>query len=430
MVGATYLAIASDAGLALWIVAAGALFLGSIALFALRPDVAVGLTIPLFATLPTLKTLVASEIGPAKDIVVLAALSVAGFHFLRDRRRPDGWILALVGAVLGLYVVNLGDGHGTAWAHGVRLTAEPLLLLLIGLILPGARRTLRLATVSLVSTACAVAAYGLLQQAVGPWTLFHWGYAFGREVRTFSGLLRSFGTFDEPFDYAAFLLTGLAAALFSIRRRRLAYPCGALILAGLTVSFVRTAAVITLALGCLWLAQRGQRRTASLVLASAVAAVLLVLALPGDPVNLPIHERPARWRATLGGPSELPFGRGVGTTGTAATRAKYRLRPPRSSEGDALPIDSGYLATVADVGLVGLAALLALFVRLLQSAHARLPSRSAWFALACLVVLLCDAVVRSSFTAFPTAFLGLLLTGVALAAADEEYRSRTPARRE
>ena len=46
--------------------------------------------------------------------------------------------------------------------------------------------------------------------------------------------------------------------------------------------------------------------------------------------------------------------------------------------------------------------------------------------------MLLDAVTRASFTGFPTAFLGLLLVGIALAAADEDERlrrARPPERR-
>jgi len=41
--------------------------------------------------------------------------------------------------------------------------------------------------------------------------------------------------------------------------------------------------------------------------------------------------------------------------------------------------------------------------------------------------LMLDALTRASFTGFPTAFLGLLLVGIALATAREEDRSGSPA---
>ena len=88
-------------------------------------------------------------------------------------------------------------------------------------------------------------------------------------------------------------------------------------------------------------------------------------------------------------------------------------------------MDSGYLATIADVGLVGVAVLLGLFGRLftLGAAGMRRGHRASWLAVALLIVLMLDAVTRSSFTGFPTAFLGLLIVGIALAASAEADRA-------
>jgi uncharacterized membrane protein YhaH (DUF805 family) len=82
---------------------------------------------------------------------------------------------------------------------------------------------------------------------------------------------------------------------------------------------------------------------------------------------------------------------------------------------------------IADVGLIGLAALLGLFGRLITLAT-RAQKRGlapGWIALALLTVLLIDAVTRASFTGFPTAFLGLLLVGVALGAATADDGATT-----
>ena len=98
----------------------------------------------------------------------------------RIDRRP----LILVAILLGLYVINVGSGHGVAWAQGVRLTGEPLVLLLVGLILPEPRRTFRWALGALIGTACLVAGYGIVQQIVGKYTLVDWGYSFEDQVRS------------------------------------------------------------------------------------------------------------------------------------------------------------------------------------------------------------------------------------------------------
>jgi hypothetical protein len=93
--------------------------------------------------------------------------------------------------------------------------------------------------------------------------------------------------------------------------------------------------------------------------------------------------------------------------------------------GESRAVDSGYFAVIGDVGLLGLAALLTVFGRLLVLGvrSGRQGSSAGWLAVALLTVMLIDAVTRASFTAFPTAFVGLLLVGVALAAAQDQPTS-------
>ena len=69
--------------------------------------------------------------------------------------------------------------------------------------------------------------------------------------------------------------------------------------------------------------------------------------------------------------------------------------------------------------------LLALYGRLLVlgAAAARKHTDAGWVALGLLAVLLIAAVFGTEFTSFPNAFLGLLLVGIALAAAREESSS-------
>jgi uncharacterized membrane protein YhaH (DUF805 family) len=147
-----------------------------------------------------------------------------------------------------------------------------------------------------------------------------------------------------------------------------------------------------------------------------------------------LNGRTSAWQAAVGSnPLDWAFGRGVGQVGTAAQRATQGLIPtsaPGSTTGTAFAhasaVDSGYFATVADVGLVGLAVQLALLWRLVSLAAkaARERINAGWIALALLVAMLIDALTRASFNGFPTAFVGMLVTGVALAAAGEARRER------
>jgi O-antigen ligase len=429
------------------------------------PHVTVAATVVLFALIPSLKVFVGDWVGALKDVVVVGAVSAGIVLCVSERRLPDRRILIAVGLLLGLYVVNLGGGHGVAWAQGARLIGEPLLLLLVGLMLPQPRRTFRWALGALVAVACLAAAYGLLQHAVGKWTVVHWGYSFSKQVRTTNHHLRSFGTFDDPFAYAAFLLFGIGVLMFWLRRGALVWAAGALMLAGLVFSYVRTAALVLVAFIGLLLIRRGHVSVRTLAIAAtALAGVVVVgvLVLGGaqgtqsitravptshgtrfETVqfhNVVLNGRLSAWKAALGNdPREWIFGRGVGKVGTAAERATYTVEPSSGGGVDpairqaaclrgqlkSCPADSGYLATVADIGIVGLVVLLALFARLfVLSARAAVQGSDAgWVALAFLAGLLLDALTRASFTGFPTAFLGLLLIGIALASAREEGES-------
>jgi hypothetical protein len=439
-VATAFVAAESNGPLVLVALAGLAFFLATATCFTVAPHIAVALTIPLFAMLPTLKALGNPSIGPLKDLVTLAAGLAAAVIAAHALERGTEWIdprLALsVVALLGLYVVNLGGLLGgtafeAGWMHGVRLVAEPLILLLVGFAV-GGRRTLRWAIGSLSVTAVLVALYGVYQQLIGPEALVGMGYEYDSQVRSIGDRLRSFGTLDEPFAYAAFLLFGLCAALFWYRRNRLAVGLGSAATIGLVTSQVRSAAIVSLALLGLWLARRRLVALAGFIIASAVvAAATILIVLPGatqtqtvqtsESTYLTVNGRTEAWRVVFTDVSSLPLGKGVGIVGTAAERAKRDTGVGVTEEQNKTAVDSGYFAALADVGIAGLVLVLVILARLAQLAvdAARAGKREGWLALALLVTLSFDAITRSSFTAFPTAYLGFLLVGLALAAARE-----------
>jgi hypothetical protein len=407
-----------------------------------RPHVAVALIIPYFAALPALKVLAVSSLGPTKDAIVMATGVAAGIRAQQRRAAgkavADNWLLTGVGLLFALYVLDLGGllegrSHDVAWLHGVRLVTEPLLLLLYGLTVRAPRKTLEWGCRSLAATCCGVAAYGLVQQVLGPWHLYAWGYSFTQQLRVLpNGTLRSFGTLDEPFAYAAFLLFGIAVCLLWMRPGSTRWLVFLLVMLGLAASTVRTAAVIVVALFGLALLARQRRELAGLLLVLALAGTVFVAAEStnnastqrtvntGPSLFLTLNGRTTVWQVALGSPINWPFGRGVGVVGKAAQRAAYGVTSsntaPKSNAQAA--VDSGYLSTVADVGIVGLLALVGLLARLvtLSWRSARSYQRSGWLALGLLTVMMMDALTRDSFTGFPTAFLGMLLVGLCLAA--------------
>lgn len=423
--------------------------------FVAFPHLAVAATIAVFALIPMLKVFVAPEIGALKDLMVLAA-AIAGFIlYAYEGRRPDRFVAGIAAMILGLYALNVGGSHDAAWVQGVRLVAEPLILLLVGFVLPDPRRTFRYAMVALIAVCCAIALYGGYQQAVGKFALVEWGYSFESQVRSLpSGQLRSFGTLDDPFTYAALLTFGLAAVLFWLRRGPVAWAAALLLATGIALSFVRTAFLIIVAFAGLVLQRWGYQTSAVLTVAATLIAGLVLLvnasgtqsqAFPvgsaeGDAaavgttgtVNVILNGRISAWQAALGDePPAWFLGRGVGEVGTAAERATYTIASDEEIDDGAeiQAVDSGYLAVIADVGFIGLCLLLALFGRLLLLAWAatREVGSAGWVALGLLAALLLDALTRASFTGFPTAYLSLLIVGICLASAREARVERSRA---
>jgi O-antigen ligase len=416
----------------------------------LAPHLVVAIAIPLFTILPTAKLFVSGFLGPVKDAVTLAAGVAVLITLVRRHRRPDsvrldpplGWLVLALG---GLYLLNVGGsiaggGHGIAWAQGFRLVCEPLILLMAGLVLPNPRKTLDAALVSLIVTGVGVALFGIYEQYLGGPRLVALGYSYEGQVRTIGGHLRSFGTLDDPFTYAAFLLLALSAALWWMRRGPLKTACIALMTIGLVFSYVRSAILVSVALAAIWLVRSGRAVVGFTVLAASFAAALaFLIALSGasqthsvraDPnTYITLNGRTSVWGTVFSRPAKIPFGLGVGKVGTAAQRAQFGVvqNSSKVTKG-ATAVDSGYFAAVADVGVIGLVVLLALFTRLvvLGLDAIRRSEAAGWLVIGWLTVMLIDAVTRASFTGFPTAFLGMLFVGLGVAASSQPQPTVRP----
>jgi hypothetical protein len=421
-----------------------ALFVLIVVAFVAVPHVAVAALIPIFALLPLVKTFWLPSAGPIKEVVALAAIAAVGLltierHRARSRAPVDTLVAVCVLALFALYVLNVGGGfaggaYDVAWAHGVRLMAEPLLLLLIGLSVERPRLVFQWATASLVVTSVVVALYGIAQQLIGPSGLAALGYAWDVQIQVIGDRLRSFGTLDDPFLYAAFLSFGLVGVLFWMRRGPWAIAAGIVISIGIACGLVRTSALIAVALIGLLLATQRRTAPAIFVLAAAIIGSLILFFASAQATEtrtvqagntyLTLNGRTDAWAVAVGGPSDWPFGLGVGQVGTAAERATFELsrtaEEARDSKVEA--VDSGYFATIADVGFIGLGVLLILLGRLfvLARGYAQLGFASGRVAIGILTVLTLDALTRSSFQGFPTAFIAMLIVGVALASGAAE----------
>jgi O-antigen ligase len=432
------------------------LFMVLVAAFVFTPHVAVAVTIPYFAFLPFLRIYGSQMLGGTKDMITLAATAAAAVIIVERRAGRRGWaadrpVLILVAFLFALYVLNIGgnlsgaSGYDIAWFHGVRLFSEPLFLLVVGLALPNPVKTYRWAVRSLVAAAVVATAVGAVQQVLGVQWLIVNGYRYGSQVREIGGHLRSFGTLDEPFSYSTLLLLALATVLLRKRLRPSGYALAGLFSLGLVLSFVRTAALILLALVGIAIAQRGQTRLAVFVVLIAVSGSALLFALTTGATStrsvritqneyLTLNGRTGLWSSALGpAPSAWVLGRGVGVVGTASQRARESLTGATSTKHAAggTVVDSAFPEVTADIGFVGLAILLALFGRLIVLAW-RAAGRglsSGWMALGILAIVLLDAMTRESLTGFPTAYIAMLLLGLAAATwTADDPRSDPPPR--
>lgn len=436
--------------LALALLVGTAVLAGTVLAFVVAPHVAFAAAVAWFTVLETVRVQVSPATGATKELIAVAATSavvivIAHRRVSRVPWRVDGPALVLSGLFLGLYVFNLGggisgeSGYGAPWFHGTRLASEPLILMLAGMLLPAPRRSLRWGLISLVSAACLASLYGVVQQRIGVNGLMDAGYVYGEQVRQIGDQLRSFGTLGDPFAYAALLGFAVAALMLAFRSRPVVWLAGAIVGVGLLTSLVRTAAILLVAVLGVWLARRGQTRFAVIVtVAALVAGAALFSAASGKKETRLVQASPTMfvtlngrtniWKATLETPGEWTFGRGVGVVGTASERATRGLGSisSESDEGGGV-VDSAYFATIADVGLVGLFLLLGLLARLAARArHAALGGDWAgWLALGFLAIILLDGVTRESFTAFPTAYVGFLILGLAAAAWENEPIRRT-----
>jgi O-antigen ligase len=442
LLGAAYLSTLVGPSLSLGVLAVLAVLLLVISAFLAVPHWAVAVTIPLFVLIPVVKVLAFPWLGPLKDLVTIGAvlaslLLVVQRSATGERIRADTWVCGLALGLIALYILNLGGRleRDAAWLHGMRLNALPLMLLIAGMTLPNPRRTLRWAVVSLLGTGTFLAIVGVAQQLVSVEQLYNLGFEYDLQLRTIDGRLRSFGTLDDPFAYAALLMFAFATVLMWMRRGVLAFAVGGIIAAGLTVSYVRSAIIIGFALLAVWLARKRQTTVSFFLMmfAAVLAGFLLVRSAgasesrtvrAGPNFFLTVNGRTDAWSIILDKPSSMPFGQGVGEVGTAADRATYTVSRSAEDARDAegAIVDSSYFATIADIGVIGLALLIALFGRLLTLAlrAERMGSRAGALAIGLLTVMVLDPLARESLTGFPTAFLGFLLLGLAVAAATEE----------
>jgi O-antigen ligase len=282
------------------------------------------------------------------------------------------------------------------------------------------------------------AVWGIAQQVIGADALVKLGYRYGQEIRSTGDMLRSFGTFNQPFGYGLFLmltiLIGLAVALADTHRRRNQVFLWVLpiLLAGMVVSVVR-ASYLGLALGIIWIGVLRYRK-ALLTLGAALLVVVpaALLVLPRSALNAvfsseSLNTRADGWGVTWTLIVEHPLGAGLGSAGSAAQKIVTELPDSLTSRIDGamaysmgLPYqpDNYYMKVLIELGPLGLWFFLMFLVAALLStikvARLAVSAADSTFAVGVGAVLLAAAaasLVSTYLEIFPMDFYTWLLLG-------------------
>lgn len=284
-------------------------------------------------------------------------------------RRWPPWLPAFAAlAVLGLASAALA-GWGTNAVLGLRITFFEALIAVVVWRCPLSRAERDALVTVFAAMAFLTSLVGLWQQVVGHEYLRRLGYEYDEAIRFTSGFrLRSFGTFNQPFPFALYLMLAILVvtpfALAEPRRlRSRLYALSLPVVAGaLVLTFVR-AAYLGLAVGLLYLAFHRYK-----LLVYGIPFALLAFAfLPTGTTfteaifqRESLEERTAGWSDRLDQLAEHPLGIGIGETGAAAEKAaQLRGLDP----GLQYQPDNAYLKVAFELGIPGLW----FFVRMLVS---------------------------------------------------------------
>ncbi|MGX1858787.1 O-antigen ligase family protein [Dietzia sp. NPDC055340] len=270
-----------------------------------------------------------------KEAAVLAVLVACPFA----PRAPHGrtvvapWlipfvVLAPVGIVSALVV------HGAQAFFPLKIAFFYVLLAVIAVIFPFDRRDKDTFVTVLIVTGTISAVYGIWQQLIGPHALADMGYEWNEHIRSAGPLLRSFGTFNQPFPFGLFLMLviiiGTSAALAEPHRLRsrlfmLAFPVLGL---GMVLSVVR-ASYIGVVVGLVLIGLLLYRRFLGWLLVGAVVGGLVLAvftavfgtgALSAFISSSSLEDRGGHWTTNLPLIVTQPLGQGLGTTGSSAAK--------------------------------------------------------------------------------------------------------------
>ncbi|QGU05708.1 O-Antigen ligase [Corynebacterium comes] len=276
-----------------------------------------------------------------KEAAVLA-VATAGFFASRPRERftvapwlTPALVLVLAGAVSALVVL------GTAAAFPVKIAFFYLIPAVVVYFFPFTRADKDLLVSVLMGTGLFSALFGLWQQVAGGYRLATLGYEWNEQIRTAGPLLRSFGTFNQPFPFGFYMMLVLtvagAAALAQPGRlrSRLFWVTAPILLLAMASSVVR-ASFLGLLVAVVVVGVVLHRRLLGYFAALLGVALFLVpVALLADRQGVlatmvsssSLQQRGGHWSLTLPQMLVRPFGGGLGTTGSSAEKVAETVGP-------------------------------------------------------------------------------------------------------
>lgn len=271
-----------------------------------------------------------------KEAVVLAVFVACFFARQPSGRRvavaPWMWplaIFAIMGTISAL-VVFRGEA-----VFPVKIALFYVLLAIVIIWFPFERKDKDGLITVLLVTGSISAAYGIAQQFIGGDALAAMGYPWNDVIRSAGPLLRSFGTFNQPFPFGLFLMLvmlmcGSAALAEPKRKRSIVFWCVApFLLAGMISSVVR-ASYLGLIVGVVVIGLFLFRRLLKtfIILAVSILVISTPIALSmGASSGLQsmfsassLAQRTEHWTRTIPFILTQPFGQGMGTTGSSIER--------------------------------------------------------------------------------------------------------------
>jgi len=382
----------------------------------------------------------------AMVVLVLVAAIVARPGVARPLagRAAPAWTVAVGGLIL-LTVASLRLVDPYHVGAGLKVTFQAATLAYVAWRCPLSTKERDWLVSILMGTGAVTAAWGLVQQALGPGQLHDLGYKYNSTIRFSGSFMRSFSTFLQPFPFAYFLmivvLIGIPIALHDPGRLRnriflLLVPLYGV---GMLVAVVRGAWIGT-ALGLLWL---GLRRHRILLLGIPVVFVVLLLG-PSTSGSNATHAtsgqiRVQNWSDNLYEIGDHPFGIGTGEAGAAAGAINIHKGAARGYQfggvgGDGLAYqpDNQYFLFALELGLAGLWCYILFLVSAFRTsvrASERVGGEASAFSLGTAAVVLAYAVagIPSTILEILPVYYFWLVLGVTSALAPDRKRGRVPA---